>query len=343
MSAVTIDYNDLIDPNCNLSEQIAKAFGNTPGCLGACFVKNVPGLQPLRKEVLLKGSQLGALPANELDEMVHPESTYFFGWSHGKEIMNGKPDFAKGSFYFNPIHEIPPIEDENFQSKYPIYGYPNIWPKSLPDMKDPSKELGQLIIKVGRLIALHCDKYLKESFDDLPEKFLQNMIDDSLIHKARLLHYFPISKEDAEPTPDNQNLDSWCGLHVDHSVLTGLTSAMFVDESSNSYPEVDRSNPEVAAALKDAGLYIKNKGEEFTQVKIPADCLAFQIGEAAQVASRGMLVATPHLVRGAAYPNMVRNTLAVFMQPNVNHELKSGFTFNDFTDEVVARHFDKEH
>ncbi len=32
---------------------------------------------------------------------------YSFGWSHGKEKLEGKPDTAKGSFYFNPIHDRP--------------------------------------------------------------------------------------------------------------------------------------------------------------------------------------------------------------------------------------------
>ncbi|KAI8903005.1 hypothetical protein BC833DRAFT_6639 [Globomyces pollinis-pini] len=338
MATVTLDYNDLINPNADLFDQIEEAFGNKPGALGACFVKNVPNLKDLRAKVLNCGSQLAGLNESELHEMVHPQSSFCFGWSHGKEVMNGKPDYAKGSFYFNPVTDVPPIDDPDFKIDYPTYGYPNIWPKSLPHMRERCMDLGQLIIHVGHYVALHCDKYLLRKFPDLPENFLQNMIDHSLTHKARLLHYFPISEAEIETTPTGENLDSWCGLHIDHSVITGLTSAMFVDESADGFPEVDRSNPNVAEALKDAGLYIKNKGEEFTRVKIPADCLAFQIGEAAQVASRKALIATPHLVRGAAYPDMARNTLAVFMQPNVNHELKPDYTFADLTTEVIARH-----
>jgi isopenicillin N synthase-like dioxygenase len=337
---VCLDYNELLKKDANLSELIAKAFGNSKECLGLCFVKNVPNLKDLRERLLRSASVLAHLPESELTKITHPESLYNFGWSHGKEIMNGKPDYAKGSFYNNPVFNTPACITPEFQKKYPGYGYPNIWPESMPQLESQFMELAQLIISVGKLVSFHCDKYLNETHPDLPTNFLQNMIETSMIHKARLLHYFPISKEDAEPSPDGSNIDSWCGIHLDHSVLTGLTSAIYVDESDPTYPEIEKTE-KVQAALKDSGLFIKDRFDQFTQAKIPADCLAFQIGESAQIASRGLLVATPHLVRGAAYPNMARNTFAVFMQPNVDHELKPGYNFAQFTDDVLKRHYEE--
>ena len=41
--------------------------------------------------------------------------------------------------------------------------------------------------------------------------------------KARLLHYFPPTSQDALPS-DDEPVDSWCGFHLDHSLLTGLCS-----------------------------------------------------------------------------------------------------------------------
>jgi isopenicillin N synthase-like dioxygenase len=266
VSPVVLEYEKLVDPNCDLNDYIAEAFGNNPNCLGLCFVKGVPGLLEKREKLLRLASSLAALPKEELDGLEHPESTYSFGWSHGKEIMNGKPDFAKGSFYNNPIYNIPPSNNPEYAKEFPAYGCPNVWPKSLPELEVAFMDLGKLIVQVGQLVAIHCDKYLKTAFQDLPPEFLQSMIRDSITHKARLLHYFPISQKDAEPTPDGGNMDSWCGLHLDHSVLTGLTSAMYFDESDSSFPEIDKSNSKVAQVLQDAGLYIKNKRDEFTQV-----------------------------------------------------------------------------
>ena len=38
---------------------------------------------------------------------------YNVGWSHGKEKLGDKPDFAKGSFYANPLFDEPgtPVSD----------------------------------------------------------------------------------------------------------------------------------------------------------------------------------------------------------------------------------------
>ena len=80
-------------------------------------------------------------------------------------------------------------------------------------------ELGQLIVDVGKLVAFHCDKYLASRHPDLPSHFLENAIKESINSKARLLHYFPMTQKEVEPTPDGGNLDSWCGLHIDHSMV----------------------------------------------------------------------------------------------------------------------------
>jgi hypothetical protein len=58
----------------------------------------------------------------------------------------------------------------------------------------------------------------------------------------------------------------WCGLHVDHAVLTGLTSAMFLDDNDNTFSEMDVSNPKYQDAVKDSGLYIKSRSDEFVKV-----------------------------------------------------------------------------
>jgi isopenicillin N synthase-like dioxygenase len=346
---VVLDYNELMNANSNLSAQIAKAFGNKDACLGICFVKNVPTLPELREKLLISASKLASL-GPDLVELEDKDSLYSFGWSHGKEIMNGKPDTAKGSFYNNPVFNTPPGITSEKQTLYPCYYNSNIWPKSMPELESEFmnvyiiNKLAKLVIEVGQKVAFHCDKFLLETFPELPENFLVSMIKDSEIHKSRLLHYFPIDQKATEVTSDGENMDSWCGIHVDHSVLTvliankGLVSAMYVDESENGCQAVDRDDPEVKAVLKDSGLFIKDRFDKFTQVKIPENYIAFQIGEAATVASKGLLLATPHLVRGAAFPNMARNTFATFMQPNLDHILADGVTFGSYSAEMFQKH-----
>mmetsp|Transcript_31533 Transcript_31533/g.57298 ORF Transcript_31533/g.57298 Transcript_31533/m.57298 type:complete len:124 (+) Transcript_31533:660-1031(+) len=70
-----------------------------------------------------------------------------------------------------------------------------------------------------------------------------------------------------------------------------------------------------------AGLYIKNRRGNVVQAFLPMDSIAFQVGEALQVASGGLFQATPHYVRSADGPeaaSISRNTFAVFMQPSVD-------------------------
>ena len=63
------------------------------------------------------------------------------------------------------------------------------------------------------------------------------------------------------------------------------------------------------------GLYAKSRASELVKVNIPADHIAFQIGECAQIHSGGIVQATPHAVRGSNIPNVHRETFAVFMEP----------------------------
>ena len=69
-----------------------------------------------------------------------------FGWSHGKEIMNGKPDTLKGSYYANPIVDRPTVPAHD-RDAHPEYYGENIWPrageKGIEGFEIAFKELGR--------------------------------------------------------------------------------------------------------------------------------------------------------------------------------------------------------
>ncbi|KAG5648260.1 hypothetical protein DXG03_006218 [Asterophora parasitica] len=165
---------------------------------------------------------------------------------------------------------------------------------------------------------------------------LPKLISTSQTTKARLLHYFPPAPGAALPS-DDEPVDSWCGFHLDHSLLTGLCSALYLREG----PE-----PEAIPSPSPAsGLYICTRGGDLTKVAIPADCLAFQTGEALELATGGKLRATPHCVRVGASPDaekISRETFALFMQPNTNQLLSSFKTFGQFSEEVFREHYDEK-
>lgn len=168
--------------------------------------------------------------------------------------------------------------------------------------------------------------------------------------KARLLHYYPQTADPASSEDGDE--DDWCATHLDHGCLTGLTSAMFIDEHAVS-PLVPATAtpdsplpplPELAASPDpDAGLYIKSRTGETVQVKIPRDCIAFQTGEALQRITAGRFRAVPHFVRGVRASvsdgRVARNTLAVFTQPNLAEEvdIEQHLTFGEFARGIVSK------
>lgn len=302
---ITIPYSDLLDKRTDLSEKLEAGFGVNG--LGIIAVSHVPKYPVLRKNLLELSHSLAALPEEAKEDLEDPDSRYSFGWSHGKEkLESGQPDKFKGSFYANPIVDIP-TTNEALIKRYLSYCRPNLWPRdTLPELEHAFKDLGRLIFNVGLLLAYHCDKYVsKQSFLNEVHN-LEVMLGRSLCHKGRLLHYFP-----ALQSNQDQNIDemaSWCGWHTDHGSLTGLTHAMYMKDGS-----------QIACPDNTAGLYIKTRSSAVVKAIYGEHDIAYQVGEATEILSKGLFHATPHCVktpRGDKAGGVERNTFALFMQPN---------------------------
>jgi len=253
--------------------------------------------------------------------------------------MNGKPDFLKGSFYANPVVDSPSVPDEH-RKLYPEYYGTNIWPASdepgVEGFEQAFKDLGQFVFKVGCDLAKACEPFAIKQLSNSTVSHLAALISTSQTTKARLLHYFPPT--DSSVQSEDEPIDSWCGFHLDHSLLTGLCSAMYLQET-----ETGKESNVVSSPSPSSGLYIRTRGGDLTKVTIPVDCLAFQTGEALEVATAGRLIATPHCVRvGAGAPGtgkVSRETFALFMQPNVDEPLSPAVTFGQFSKRVFDEHY----
>ncbi|KAH0541323.1 hypothetical protein GP486_008717, partial [Trichoglossum hirsutum] len=215
---------------------------------------------------------------------------------------------------------------------FPEYTAPNIWPdesghEQLSGFRATFEELCSLVIDTAALVARACDRYAKENVEGYREGYLEHVVKTSTTTKARLLHYFPSSSppgaglaaDDRNTAEDNGDGDGdgddddWCATHVDHGCLTGLTSAMYLDEESPARDELPTA-PDPAA-----GLYIRSRVGITVKVSIPRDCLAFQTGEALELITRGRFRAVPHYVRTVrgGSSGVARNTLAVFTRESV--------------------------
>ena len=249
--------------------------------------------------------------------------------------------------------------------EFPEFTAPNIWPKqsSLPGFEELFKELCTLIIDVAVLVARACDRYAAANIEGYEIGYLERVVKTSTTTKARLLHYFPpVSSGASERTsdgldhaaPDPLSHDSWCATHVDHGCLTGLTSAVYIDEPAHPLQSIiSDSGPKISSLPSlptlssppdpQTGLYIHARDSTITKVSIPHDCLAFQTGEALEVITDGRFKAVPHFVRAVgateASMNVARNTLAVFTQPDLEQivDRKRGTTFGAFSRGVVGR------
>lgn len=296
-----------------------------------------------------------------LAKIENAAAKYLTGWSRGKETLkNGQIDTLKGSYYANCAFYIDPSLEcakptaDFSPDNFPEYLSPNLWPEEeiLPGFKDTFESLCHVIIDTAVLVAQACDRYASKEVPEYTPGYLEHVVKTSTTTKARLLHYFPAEESESGETV---NEDDWCATHLDHGCLTGLTSAMFVNES-NQVPKVPSSStfskhPTYLPALGElpaspdptAGLYIQSRSGETIQVKIPRDCIAFQTGEALERITKGRFKAVPHFVRGVRADveggKIARNTLAVFTQPNLGEIVDSeqGITFGEFARGIVSK------
>ena len=229
--------------------------------LGILVVRGVPDFVQRRATLLPLARRFAALPEDVKLRYEHVASHYNFGWSHGKETFNRKPDLAKGSYYANPLFDEPFGSDPDLVAKFPSFCAPNIWPtQDMPELEPAFKALGKLICETGFLLAKHCDALVQKELPTYADHRLFNIISKSRTAKARLLHYFPMTVEQSEAQKDVDATGSWCGWHNDHGSLTGLCSAMFFNEKGEEVPNPDPNS----------GLYIRSRTVSETNRKTAA-------------------------------------------------------------------------
>ncbi|KAI8954951.1 hypothetical protein F4801DRAFT_603514 [Xylaria longipes] len=351
---VVVSLADLKSGNISF-ETLQEAFG--PESLGILVVKDVPAEFPaLRHQLLSYASWMGNLSEGEFERFTNEAAKYLVGWSKGKEkLKDGSADEYKGSFYANCAFYVDPSLESAKPTKqftleeFPEYLAPNSWPPKevLPGFRPVMEQMCTLIIDTAVLVARACDKFAEKEIPGYPAAYLENVVKSSSTTKARLLHYYPMPDEALVKGVED---DNWCAVHKDHGCLTGLTSAMFIDELKTNVklPSFEGGKlPETLPTLEElpaspdpqAGLWIKDRKGVPVQVKIPRDCIAFQTGEALERITNGKFKAVEHSVRGAYAEGVARNTLAVFTQPNLEDEvdLEQHINFGEFARGIIAR------
>lgn len=185
---VCISYTDLMaacsDNKSNINNLIERAFSSSG--LGIIAITDVPNLSEMRLKLLPLAHKLASLPPNQLEKVTVPTSGYQVGWSHGREKLEDKYDYSKGSFYANPLTEdlaqsmldrraedgdsevlkwdesLDKNEEEvlALAKSCPAFFAPNVWPEDLPEFESAFKDVAQLVHQVGIMLAKCCDSFV---------------------------------------------------------------------------------------------------------------------------------------------------------------------------------------
>ncbi|KZV29635.1 hypothetical protein F511_00913 [Dorcoceras hygrometricum] len=119
---VSISYTELKDQSADLSGKIEQGFG--PNGLGILSISEVPGYTSLRRNLLQLAPRLANLPEAVKKELEDPYSRYgrsFLDYSslHTFYWLLGTwypADMLKGSFYANPILDVPTTDLSHVES-----------------------------------------------------------------------------------------------------------------------------------------------------------------------------------------------------------------------------------
>ena len=275
------------------------------------MIKEFPKLEQKRLEILKIIHKFANLPEEVKQKYEHSFSSYSYGWSHGKEkLTDGRTDSAKGSYYANPVYD-KLTDNEDLKNQYPCDYSDNIWPTDdVPEMEHATKSMGKIQVEILTNLCQQFDRFMNQKTGG---QHKIGFFEDNMVKcfKSRLLHYFPLSRTASTSTQKDDDIDSFCGWHLDHSCLTMLLSPLYLDMNGNKIP-----------APSDAGLYVKVRDGTNVKVNIPEDCLGVQLGETMQVLSGGILRATPHCVKASMDKDVSREQLAMFAACDLDQSME---------------------
>ena len=291
------------DPNKNLFNELERAYGRSG--LGAISISGIPQFPELRKKLLPLSYKLAHLDEESKKRLEHPESMYNAGWSHGKEKMGDEPDYAKGSFYANPLFD--KAADDEVIKKYPYFYPVNIWPKEIPEIEIYFKQLGSVMFNTVVLLCDKIDNLISSRVPSFQRGSLINEMRNTKKVKGRLLYYYPT---------DSNAEDGWIAAHNDSGIFTALNSDLFYDDLTGK--EIENPDPY-------GGLWIIDRNGGQKKVNIPKDDMAVQIGECLQIISGGLLVATPHQVKPSKQEGkkIGRASFPVFVDTDIHYKLSA--------------------
>lgn len=345
-----IQYSDLMllsssSSSClhHQEEMIMENLGRMgPGLLS---ITNVPDVSHLRRKLLPLARNLSLLCPEDRKRILREHNL-------GSDVPLKNPDrnvssfamklkYAQGaeSIETKPSHSVVShlnLENENIGS---ISGFRD---DGFDDLENMFKALGFCMMELGLCLARICDMAI--GGNELEQSLLE-----SCAAKGRLIHYHSMtdslvlresgrrkgsSKRHSNNSSKGANLDTignevrscgiptelWQQWHYDYGIFTVLTDPMFLLSSQQTaatgeYPVCSGLECDSPSGHSYLQIFHPSKNKVFI-VKSAPDSLIVQVGESADILSKGKLRSTLHCVhRPARLENLSRETFVVFLQP----------------------------
>ncbi|XP_010523684.1 PREDICTED: uncharacterized protein LOC104801985 isoform X2 [Tarenaya hassleriana] len=206
---------------------------------------------------------------------------------------------------------------------------PDLQEDEFTNLEGAFKELGFCMMEMGLCIARVCD-------GEIGGRELEDSLLESCTAKGRLIHYHSAAdklllrdalrrtrsmRQKMSRKHEGIYLDLWQQWHYDYGIFTVLTDPMFLSSSSLSK----------AGAVQCGHTYLKiyhpSENKVYLVKSPPPDSFIVQVGESADVLSKGKLRSTLHCVcRPEKLDHVSRETFAVFLQPSWSKT----FSYSDY-------------
>ncbi|KAL3849895.1 hypothetical protein ACJIZ3_011777 [Penstemon smallii] len=297
-----------------ISETIIQNLG--PGGPGLLSINGFPKARVLRQTLLPLARKLALLNNDDRKRILKEHNL-------GSDVPLKNLDRIVSSFAMQMKYD----EELNFESKCNELAV-EVNDAEFKDLGLAFRELGFCMMELGLFLARVCDKIIGGC--ELEQSLLQ-----CGTTKGRLIHYHSVTdnaiiKESAKikrfPTlsksGEDGELELWQQWHYDYGVFTILTAPMFM--LSNGNDEQECESPSGHTYLK----VFHPEKNRVVMVKASNESCIVQVGESADLLSRGKLRATLHCVgRPNGVDNLSRETFVVFLQPAWNKTL----SLSDYT------------
>ncbi|CAJ2627819.1 2-oxoglutarate and Fe(II)-dependent oxygenase superfamily protein [Trifolium pratense] len=315
-----LHYSEL-SSSSKKSDSIMKALGsNGPGLLA---VTGIPNISNLRSYLLPLARKLSLLDRQTRNRILKEHNL-------GSDVPLKNPHRSVSSFAMQLKYAKTNSEEKD---EHEFYG------NGFENLGNAFQELGFCMMEVGLCVARICDKAI--GGNELEQSLLEsNAAKGRLIHYHSYLDAILLQELDKSKTNNKRGVTNakplegsclnsiacdavhsnlWQQWHYDYGIFTVLTDPFFLFPSYSEMSAIQDSSTcvEYPSPTGNTNLQIYDPNKKrVLMVRAPPESFIVQVGESADIISKGKLRSILHSVhRPLKFENLSRETFVVFLQP----------------------------